>query len=47
MRTGTVSSADIRTDAHRLTGGFHLSEDQVAIARLRRVRLPTMRLADL
>lgn len=36
MRHGAINSADVLAESVRLTGGFHLSEDQVAVARLRK-----------
>lgn len=47
MRTGTVSASDILAEGARMTGAYHLSEDQVAVAMLRRSRLLTDRLASL
>lgn len=40
MRTGVVSVQDIITEGRRLTGGFHVSEDQRALVSLRRVKAP-------
>lgn len=37
MRTGVVSILDVMQEAHRLTGGFHVSEDEQAVASLRRL----------
>lgn len=36
MRVSTVRGDEIRSEGCRLTGGFHLSEDQIAVARLRK-----------
>lgn len=40
MRTGIVRIQDIISEGRRLTGGFHVSEDQRAIGRLRRMKGP-------
>lgn len=40
MRTGVVRVQDIIAEGRRLTGGFHVSEDQRAIVNLRRVKAP-------
>jgi hypothetical protein len=37
MRVGAVQLSEVTADGGRLTAGFHLSEDQVAVARLRRI----------
>ena len=47
MRVGSVSSADVWAEGGRLTGGYHLSEDQVAVARLGRLASSSARLGDL
>lgn len=47
MRIGQTSSAEIQSETHRLTGGFHLSEDQVAVARMRKWAGRTDSLKDL
>lgn len=36
MRAGSVRIADVIEEGHRLTGGFHISEDEQAVATLRR-----------
>ena len=46
MRAGPVSSLDVQSEGIRLTGGFHLSEDQRAVARLRRLRGRSTPLGD-
>lgn len=38
MRTGVIRIQDIVAEGRRLTGGFHVSEDQRAIASVRRLR---------
>lgn len=38
MRVGSVSAESIWSEGSRLTGGYHLSEDQVAVNRLHRLR---------
>jgi type I restriction enzyme S subunit len=47
MRTGVVSILDVMQEAHRLTGGFHVSEDEQAVASLRRLSGPMPRVRDL
>lgn len=47
MRTGVVRILDVMQEAHRLTGGFHVSEDEQAVATLRRLRGPMARVRDL
>lgn len=47
MRTGVVSIQDVITEGYRLTGGFHVSEDQRALASLRRMKCPTAALREL
>lgn len=47
MRTGGISSSDIRAEGARLTGAYHLSEDQVAVATMRQSHVPTVRLGTL
>jgi type I restriction enzyme, S subunit len=41
MRVGGVSFQDVIAEGTRLTGAFHLSEDQLAVATVRRARTPT------
>jgi type I restriction enzyme S subunit len=40
MRTGAVPSNEIFAEGCRLTGAYHLSEDQVAVSTLKRSKLP-------
>lgn len=47
MRTGVVQVQDIVAEGRRLTGGFHVSEDQRAIATLRHAKFTTSPLRDL
>ena len=47
MRTGVVSILDVMQEAPRLTGGFHVSEDEQAVASLRRLSGPMPRVRDL
>ncbi len=47
MRTGSVRVSDVRTEGRRLTGGFHLSEDQEAIRLITNFRGPTQPLHEL
>ncbi len=47
MRTDVVCSQDIVLEGRRLTGGFYVSEDQLALASLRRARFPRSRVKDL
>ncbi len=47
MRVGPVSASDIMSEGTRLTGGFHLSEDQQAVARLRELGRKATPLGDL
>lgn len=47
MRTGVVRIQDIVSDGRRLTGGFHVSEDQRAIGSLRRMKGPKVALKSL
>jgi hypothetical protein len=36
MRTGEIRAAELKKDGYRLTGAFHLSEDEFALRQLRR-----------
>lgn len=47
MRAGVIHICDVVAEGHRLTGSFHVSEDQHALASLRRVNVPKPRVADL
>lgn len=47
MRVGSIGFQEILAEGCRLTGGFHLSEDQLAVNRLRQLRSPTERIAEL
>lgn len=47
MRTGVVRIQDVMRESHRLTGGFHVSEDEQAVAGLRRTRYSMARTRDL
>lgn len=47
MRTGGVPVSEVLAEGARLTGGFHLSEDQIAVSRLRGFRGPTSRVSEL
>lgn len=47
MRVGVVSIQDIIQEGFRLTGGFHVSEDERAIASLRRLSRPMPRVREL
>lgn len=47
MRTGPVSALDLQTEGARLTAGFHLSEDQQAVARLKRLAERSVPLLEL
>lgn len=47
MRTGVIRVHDIVAEGRRLTGGFHVSEDQRAIGSLRRVNGPMPKLKTL
>ncbi len=47
MRTGSVRISDVWTEGRRLTGGFHLSEDQEAVRRITHFRGPTQPLHEL
>lgn len=47
MRTGAVRVRDIVEESHRLTGGFHVSEDERAVARLRRMTCSMVRVREL
>ncbi|MBL8601050.1 MAG: hypothetical protein JNK72_03910 [Myxococcales bacterium] len=47
MRTGVVRVRDIIEEGHRLTGGFHVSEDERAVARLRRLTCSMATVRDL
>lgn len=41
MRTGSVTASGIAVDGHRLTGGFHLAEDQQAMKLLNQLKSAT------
>ena len=47
MRTGVVRVQDIIEEGHRLTGGYHVSEDERAVARLRRMACPMVSVKEL
>ena len=47
MRIGAVPIREVRTEGTRLTGTFHLSEDQRAVAAVRRTSLTTVALGTL
>lgn len=47
MRTGTVGYLDLAREDARLQAGYHLSEDQIAVARLKRLHSQSESLADL
>lgn len=47
MRTGIVGIRDVISEGFRLTGGFHVSEDQLALSSLRRMKWPTALVSDL
>lgn len=47
MRTGGVSINDVFAEGGRLTGAFHLSEDQIAVSTLKRSQLPKAPLQSL
>lgn len=47
MRVGVVSIKDIIQEGHRLTGGFHVSEDERTVARLRRMTSPMSTVREL
>ena len=47
MRTGAVPSNEIFAEGGRLTGAYHLSEDQVAVSTLKRSKLPKVPLQSL
>ncbi len=47
MRTGAVRISDIGAEGRRLTGGFHLSEDQEAVRRIAHFRGPAQPLYEL
>jgi hypothetical protein len=46
MRTGIVNSSELHVTGRRLTGGFHLSEDEEAMRTLRKHRGPFLELAE-
>jgi type I restriction enzyme, S subunit len=47
MRVGVISINDVIQEGYRLTGGFHVSEDERAIASLRRLTRPMARVREL
>lgn len=47
MRTGAVSIREIVGEGHRLTGAFHVTEDRLAVATLRKWKGDSSRVADL
>ncbi len=47
MRFGTVAASEVAAETYRLTGGFHLAEDQISIRELKRLATSSRPLSEL